>query len=136
MNPTQSKTKNHNRFTVGYFQFRFNRHESFGRHSDWDSVSIISEAIHSSMDLLAAGIAYFAVKTSELAPDDEHPYGHGKIENVSGVIEAILILIASGIIVAESIQKLIRPEPIEGVGIGFAVMVVSALVKSIGCPAG
>ncbi len=59
------------------------------------SVSIISEAIHSLMDLLAAVIAFFSVKISDNPPDARHPYGHGKIENVSGVIEALLILVLS-----------------------------------------
>ena len=59
------------------------------------SVSIISEAIHSSMDLVAAVIAFFSVKVSDNPPDSRHPYGHGKIENISGVIEAILIFIAA-----------------------------------------
>ena len=60
-----------------------------------NSVSIISEAIHSSIDLVAAIIAFFSVRISGTPADKEHPFGHGKIENVSGVIEAILIFIAS-----------------------------------------
>src|SRR4030042_1675916 len=52
------------------------------------SVSIISEAIHSSMDLMAAIIAYFSVKVSDNPPDSKHPYGHGKVENISGALEA------------------------------------------------
>ena len=46
------------------------------------SVSVISEAIHSGVDLLAAVIALFAVKTSDKVADEEHPFGHGKIENI------------------------------------------------------
>ena len=53
------------------------------------SVSIISEAIHSSLDLVAAIIAFFAVKISGTPADERHPFGHGKVENVSGVIEAL-----------------------------------------------
>lgn len=93
------------------------------------SVSIISEAIHSGMDLVASLIAFFSVKTSDQPPDREHPYGHGKVENVSGVIEAILILLASVLIVSEAIKKLMHPEPIDGIGIGFVVMFVSSLVN-------
>ena len=93
------------------------------------SVSIISEAIHSSMDLLASLIALFSVKTSDDPPDREHPYGHGKVENVSGVIEAILILVASGLIVSEAIKKMLHPQAIEGIGLGFAVMFVSSLIN-------
>ena len=59
------------------------------------SVSIISEAIHSAMDLIAAIIAFLSVRISDNPPDSRHPYGHGKVENISGVIEALLIFIAA-----------------------------------------
>lgn len=94
------------------------------------SVSIISEAIHSAMDLVAALIALFAVKKSDLPPDERHPYGHDKIENVSGVIEALLILLAAGWIIFEAVDKLIHPAAIESIGWGVLVMVISALVNS------
>ncbi|MBN1790269.1 MAG: cation transporter [Bacteroidales bacterium] len=93
------------------------------------SVSIISEAIHSGMDLLAAIIAFFSVKMSDIPPDREHPYGHGKFENVSGVVEAVLIFIAAGWIIYEAVHKMIAPGPIENIGIGAAVMAVSAIVN-------
>lgn len=94
------------------------------------SVSIISEAIHSAMDLVAALIALFAVKKSDLPPDERHPYGHDKIENVSGVIEALLILLAAGWIIFEAVDKLFHPAAIESIGWGVLVMVVSAVVNS------
>jgi len=93
------------------------------------SISIISEAIHSGMDLIASGIAFFAVRSADAPPDKEHPYGHGKLENVSGVVEAALILVASAIIVAEAVKKIIHPEPVEGIGLGFVVMLISALAN-------
>jgi len=71
------------------------------------SVSILSEAIHSGMDLLASLIAYFSLRVADKPADKEHPYGHGKFENISGVIEALLILGAAGWIVYEAIHKLI-----------------------------
>lgn len=96
------------------------------------SVSIISEAIHSSMDLVAAVIAFFAVKVSDNPPDDRHPYGHGKVENISGVIEALLILIAAGWIIIEAIKKLGgEPGRLEAIWIGAIVMFVSAVVNTI-----
>jgi cation diffusion facilitator family transporter len=52
-----------------------------------ESVSILSEVIHSGIDLIASGIAFFAVKISSKAPDKKHPYVHGKFENISGVVE-------------------------------------------------
>jgi cation diffusion facilitator family transporter len=93
------------------------------------SVSIISEAIHSSMDLIAALIAYFSVKQSDIPSDTQHPYGHGKVENVSGVIEAILIFVAAFLIVFEAIKKMIHPGEIESIGWGSAVMFIAAIVN-------
>ena len=90
------------------------------------SVSILSEAIHSAMDFLASVIAFFAVRISDTPADEEHPYGHGKYENVSGIIEALLILVASGWIVYEAVVKILHPGPIESIGLGSIVMFVSA----------
>src|SRR5450631_1331160 len=55
------------------------------------SVSILSEAVHSGIDLIAAGIAWYSVRVSGKPADDDHRFGHGKIENVAGTVEAILI---------------------------------------------
>lgn len=93
------------------------------------SVSIVSEAIHSGMDLLAAVIAFFSVRISDHPSDDRHPYGHGKFENVSGVIEALLIFIAAFWIIYEAVHKLITPGTIESVGWGSVVMLISAAVN-------
>jgi len=95
------------------------------------SVSIVSEAIHSTMDLIAAIIAFFSVRISDKPADAEHPYGHGKIENISGVIEALLIFAASVWIIIEAVKKIINPEHIESLGMGFIVMFVSAGINFI-----
>src|SRR5512133_211633 len=93
------------------------------------SVSILSEAIHSGMDLVAAIIAFFSVKFSDTPPDKEHPYGHGKFENVSGVVEAMLIFVAAGWIIYEAIHKLTNPTKVENIQIGSLVMGISAVVS-------
>lgn len=95
------------------------------------SVSIISEAIHSCMDLIASIIAFFSVKVSDKPADKNHPYGHGKIENISGAIESILIFIASAIIIYESLNKILNPNEIGAAGLGFIVMFISSLVNFI-----
>jgi cation diffusion facilitator family transporter len=96
------------------------------------SVSIISEAIHSSMDLLAAVIAFFAVRVSDVPPDSKHPYGHGKVENISGVIEGILILVAAIMIIIEAVKKLFGESfELESIWIGSLVMIISAIVNTI-----
>ena len=71
------------------------------------SVSIISEAIHSSMDLIAAVIAFFSVRKSAEPPDAGHSFGHGKFEDISGLIEAILIFVAAILIIREAVTKLL-----------------------------
>ena len=96
------------------------------------SVSIISEAIHSSMDLLAAIIAFLSVRVSDNPPDSRHPYGHGKIENISGVIEALLIFLASIWIIYEAVKKLLGEKiELESIALGSIVMLVSAIVNII-----
>lgn len=96
------------------------------------SVSIISEAIHSSMDLVAAVIAFFSVKVSDNPPDSRHPYGHGKFENISGVIEALLIFVAAGWIIAEAIKKLTGSDTeLQSIGLGTVVMIVAAGVNIV-----
>jgi cation diffusion facilitator family transporter len=96
------------------------------------SVSIISEAIHSSMDLIAALIAFFSVRVSDNPPDSRHPYGHGKIENISGVIEAMLIFIAAIWIIIEAINKLLGEKiELDSIALGSIVMIISAIINTI-----
>ncbi len=93
------------------------------------SVSILAEAIHSLLDLVAAIIAFFAVRVSDKPPDKGHPFGHGKVENVSGVIEASLIFVAAGLIIYEAITKIIKGVEVELLGLGIVVMAVSIVVN-------
>jgi len=98
------------------------------------SVSIISEAVHTVVDLLAAVMAYFSVKISDKPADQKHPFGHGKFENISGVIEALLIFVASGWIIHNAVNRLIDGEKLigqYGLTLGFIVMVISALINLI-----
>ncbi|PTM58917.1 cation diffusion facilitator family transporter [Desmospora activa] len=95
------------------------------------SVAILSEAIHSSLDLMASIMAYFSVKISNKPPDREHPYGHGKIENISGTIETLLIVVAGIWIIVESTKKLMHPEPIHLPFLGVAIMLIGALINWI-----
>ncbi len=91
-----------------------------------NSVSVISEAIHSSVDLVAAVIALVAVRKSAKPEDRHHAFGHGKVENISGALEALLIFLAAGWIIYEAVQKLKNPRPIEQAGWGVLIMTVSA----------
>jgi cation diffusion facilitator family transporter len=93
------------------------------------SISILAEAIHSLLDLVAAVIAFFGVRVADKPSDKEHPFGHGKAENVSGVIEAILIFVAAAIIIFEAISKLAEGATLEMTEIGIAVMGVSVVAN-------
>ncbi|HEY3418664.1 MAG TPA: cation diffusion facilitator family transporter, partial [Armatimonadota bacterium] len=93
------------------------------------SVSVISEAIHSGVDLLAAIIALFAVSTAGKPADEEHPFGHGKVENISGAVEALLIFGAAAWIIYEAFKKLHELKPLDDVGWGVVVMLISALAN-------
>lgn len=93
------------------------------------SVSVISEAAHSAVDLLAACIAYYAVKTASKPPDEKHTYGHGKVENISGAVEAVLIVFAALWIIYESLQKLNIQEVPGNLEYGIAIMAVSIIVN-------
>lgn len=93
------------------------------------AVSIVSEAAHSAVDLLAALIAFYAVRTAGKPPDSDHAYGHGKYENLSATIEAFLIIIAAIWIVFEALQKLYSPEPPAHLEFGLAVMILSIIVN-------
>ncbi|MFA4957037.1 MAG: cation diffusion facilitator family transporter [Candidatus Methanoperedens sp.] len=96
------------------------------------SISVLSEALHSGIDLLAAVIANYSVRKAGQPADDEHRFGHGKFENVSGTIEAFLIFIAAIIIIYKASDQIIKGRlDIENdfIGIGIVVMGISALVN-------
>ncbi|HTZ53251.1 MAG TPA: cation diffusion facilitator family transporter [Spirochaetia bacterium] len=95
------------------------------------AVSIISEAIHSLMDLAAAVMAFFSIRVAQRPADAGHPYGHEKVENVSGVVEAILVFVAAALIVVGAVKKLVRREPIQHLELGVAVMLVSGIVNTV-----
>lgn len=97
------------------------------------SVSIISEAIHSSMDLIASVIAFFSVRKSSNPPDAAHSFGHGKFEDISGLVEALLIFVAAVLIIYEAATKLMgepsEPFTLDQLILGIAVMGISALMN-------
>lgn len=91
------------------------------------SVSIISEGIHSGMDLLASCIAYFSVKKSAEPPDADHAFGHGKYEDASGLIETLLIVLAAGIIIWETCHKLVSGGELVSLDLLYAGMIVMGI---------
>ena len=96
------------------------------------SVSIISEAIHSFTDLLAAILAFYSVKTSSEPADMEHQFGHGKFEDLSGALEGLLIFVAAGYIIYEALERLLSGS-VERIDTfwGITVMAVSVIINLI-----
>jgi cation diffusion facilitator family transporter len=92
------------------------------------SLGILSEALHSGLDLIAAIITLFAVKFADLPADNEHNYGHGKIENLSALIETFLLLVTCFWIIYESINRLITKHPIEVNAFSFIVIITSIVI--------
>jgi cation diffusion facilitator family transporter len=93
------------------------------------SIAIISEALHSGSDLVAALIAFWSVRRAAEPPDERHHYGHEKVENLSGVVEALLIIAAAGVIIYEGVQKIFHGPELDHVWLGIGVMVVSGLAN-------
>jgi cation diffusion facilitator family transporter len=90
------------------------------------SIAILTEAVHSSIDLLASVVAFFSVRKAEEPPDPSHPYGHEKVENLTAALEGVLILVGAAVIIYESVHRLITPTSVSTLGVGIAVVAVSA----------
>lgn len=93
------------------------------------AVSLISEALHSGVDLIAALIAFWAVRKSVTPPDTEHDYGHGKYENLSAAVEALLIVAAAIGILYESVMKFAESTVSDMLGYGIAIMAASIIIN-------
>ena len=95
------------------------------------AVSLVSEALHSGVDLIAAFIAFWAVRKAVVPPDKEHDYGHGKFENLSSAVEALLIVATAIFIIYEAIHKFNTPLDPEFLQYGIYIMFISIVVNII-----
>ena len=94
------------------------------------SVAILSEALHSAIDLVASIVAYFSVRKAEEPADEDHRYGHEKVENLAAAIEGMLILVGSAVIAFEAVRRLVDgPATSSDLGIGIAVIAFSMLAN-------
>lgn len=94
-----------------------------------NSLGILAEAAHSGLDLVAAIMTYFAVRVSDRPADQEHHFGHGKVENLSALFETLLLLATSGWIIYEAIDRLfIHPARVEANIWSFVVMGSSVII--------
>jgi cation diffusion facilitator family transporter len=93
------------------------------------SIAIVTEAVHSSIDLIASVVAYASVRKAGEPADREHPYGHAKIENLAAAFEGVLILVGAAVIVYESVLRLIEPREVGLLGLGIAVIAFSVVAN-------
>ena len=95
------------------------------------SIGLLSDALESVINLIAAIIALLMIKIAVQPPDDDHAFGHDKAEYFASGIEGTLIFLAAGGIIYTAIPRLLAPQPIENVGIGLAVSVAASIVNLV-----
>src|SRR5918992_3112821 len=93
------------------------------------SVSILSEAVHSATDLVASIVAFMAVRSSASPPDESHNYGHGRFENLAGIFEGVILLGVGGWVIFGAVNGIVNGAELELLGLGIAVMTLSAVVN-------
>jgi cation diffusion facilitator family transporter len=93
------------------------------------SIAIITEAVHSSIDMVASIVAFYSVRKADEPADESHPYGHQKVENLAAAIEGMLILLGAGIIVYESVRRLMEGSRVDTLGVGIGVIALSAVAN-------
>lgn len=93
------------------------------------SVALLAEAMQSVIDLVASVVAYVSVRKADEPADENHPYGHEKIENLAAAIEGVLILVGSAIIAFEAARRLIDGGEVERLGFGIAIIALTIVVN-------
>ena len=96
------------------------------------SLGILSEAAHSFLDLAASTFTLLAVRTSRKPADREHPYGHGRTENLAAFAEGMLLLFIAGLIAFEAIRRLVGGGPhVDPTGYAFALVVATIVIETV-----
>ena len=93
------------------------------------SVGLLSDALESSANLVAAIVALIVLTIAAQPPDDEHAYGHDKAEYFASGVEGTLILLAAGTIGVTAVNRLLNPQPLEQVGLGLIITVIASLLN-------
>ncbi|MDX2139986.1 MAG: cation diffusion facilitator family transporter [Chloroflexota bacterium] len=95
------------------------------------SVSLLSDALESLVNLVAAVFALWALHVAAQPPDDEHEFGHDKVEFFSSGIEGVLILFAAGSIALTSVQRLLSPQPLESINLGLILSLSASVINGV-----
>ncbi len=93
------------------------------------SISILAQTADSLLDLIAGIVTFFAIRIAARPADKEHPYGHGKVEDVAGLTQGVLIFIAGGLIIYSAIRRIVEGSAIELVELGIGIMLISIVTS-------
>jgi len=93
------------------------------------SLSVLAQAVDSFLDLFAVSITFLAIRIAARPADEEHPFGHGKAENVAAIIQAILIFVAGGSIIYSAVRRMQTHAALEMTEAGIGVMAVSIIAS-------
>ena len=96
-----------------------------------NSVGMWSDALESTVNLLAAGIALWALRVSARPADHNHDFGHGKAEYLSAAVEGTLIIVAAAAIIWSAAQRLLNPVPLESVGLGIVLATIASALNVV-----
>jgi cation diffusion facilitator family transporter len=100
-----------------------------GAYAITGSVGLLSDALESIVNIVAAVVALVALRTAMKPADERHHFGHGKAEYFSAQIEGFMILLAAVIIIGTAIERLLKPAPLEAVGWGLAISTIASLLN-------
>ncbi|MFQ3610331.1 MAG: cation diffusion facilitator family transporter [Fimbriimonadales bacterium] len=95
------------------------------------SVSLLTEALHSATDVVASLFAYIGVRVGSVPPDEDHPYGHGKVETLAGFGESILLILMVAYLLFEGVRRLFQGSSLESLEVGIGVMAFSTVTSLI-----
>lgn len=95
------------------------------------SVGLLSDALESVVNLVAAVLALVAIRIAARPADDSHQFGHGKVEYFSAGAEGLMIVVAAVLIVISAVQRLIHPQPLEALGIGLLITIVATVINGV-----
>ena len=95
------------------------------------SVGLLSDALESVVNLVAAILALIAIAAAAKPADERHHFGHGKAEYLSAGAEGVMILVAAGLIVYAAVDRLLNPQPLEDLGIGLAVTLGATVINGV-----
>jgi len=93
------------------------------------SISILAQAVDSFLDLFAIVVTFFAISIATKPADEEHPFGHGKVENIAAIVQAMLIFAAGGLIIYSAVRRIITGATVELTEAGIGVMLVSIIAS-------